>query len=453
MITLDRLLEDWMPRQRWFAGKGRQIEAVVAARAATLRRANPRLDLMLVTVDYAEGPPETYVVPVSVHSSPQEHLQHALLGTIERRGMVSWVYDGLADRDVTPVWTRMMADSQQIGAVSFQPEPGARIPRGMPGDVLIAEQSNSSLIYGEHAILKIFRKVEIGPNPDVEIHRALRPADNPHIAPLLGHVEADGPRTIAMLQAFLPVATDGWSLATASVRDLYTERDLRADEVGGDFAGEAQRLGAATASVHADLARLMPTEKAEPGWLVATAEGMLQRLAEAVEIVPELAAHAGALRRIYAQLREATIEHALQRIHGDLHLGQVLRTAQHWVLLDFEGEPARPLASRRQLDTPIRDLAGMLRSFDYAAHHLLLDEMNDPQLAFRAVEWSDRNREAFCDGYAEASGADPREHQLLLRAFEADKAVYEAVYEARHRPHWLQIPLAALHRLTTGATP
>jgi maltokinase len=177
---------------------------------------------------------------------------------------------------------------------------------------------------------------------------------------------------------------------------------------------------------------------------------MTARLEAAIEVVPQLAEHADALRAAYAAVADSTDTVIRQRVHGDLHLGQMLRTATGWIMLDFEGEPARPLAERRRLDSTMRDVAGMLRSFDYAARHMLVEQPGDPQRAYRAQEWADRNRAAFCEGYSAASGLDPCGDSPLLRAFEADKAVYECVYEARNRPHWLMIPLQSLTRLSAG---
>ncbi len=450
MSALNQLLLQWLPEQRWFSGKGRAMSTVdtVALRLDE----EPLVELYLVYVDYADGGKDTFVVPVSRHPRADEGLTAALIG--EADDDPRWVYDAMRDRAVTPLWLDLFAAGRQHDGLTFTLEPGASIPADLPGDIISTEQSNSSLVYGESAILKLFRRLEAGLNPDVEIHDALHAAKNPHVAPLLGYLiiagdesrdQEDG--TIAMLQTFLPSASDGWSLATASVRDLYAEGDLHPEEVGGDFAGESYRLGEATASVHMDLAAVLPTATLDPAELGGVAARMNARLDAALGVVADLLPHADGLRSRFADLAELAEPIPVQRVHGDFHLGQVLRTYRGWTILDFEGEPARPLAARRRLDSPLRDIAGMLRSYEYAAKRLLVEGHSDPQLDYRAKEWAARNRTAFCDGYAHAGGANPHEQPVLLRALEADKAVYEAVYEARNRPHWLPIPLASLTRL------
>jgi maltokinase len=233
------------------------------------------------------------------------------------------------------------------------------------------------------------------------------------------------------------------------VRDLMAEADLHAEEAGGDFAGEAERLGEAVAEVHADLAVAFGVREADADDLQVRAQAMRERLEQALPIVPALADVAEALRGIFDHVATLAGSVTMQRIHGDLHLGQALRTVHRWVLIDFEGEPMAAMSDRREFDSPLRDVAGMMRSFEYAGHHRVIEIGHDSQLSYRADEWSTRNRDAFCIGYASGAGADPRSHGVLLRAFEADKAVYEAVYEARNRPAWLPIPLASLTRLAT----
>jgi maltokinase len=446
-----RVLAEWVIRQRWYAGKSRQAE--LGARALATLATDPSLVQIWVVDAVFDTGVEHYQVPLVLRYDAVSALDHAYLGSVidqdEQRPVQ--IYDALHDKEVTGVWLQGFAREATVDGVRFQREVEPElIPLGQPSLVLTAEQSNTSLVYGDSAIMKVFRRLEPGINPDIEIHAALGRLGDRHVARLLGHagVQLQGEHwSLAMMQEFLKTATDGWQLATASVRDLMAEGDLHAEEAGGDFAAESNRLGASTAEVHADLATAFRSEMIGPDTLAARAAAMNLRLDRALLEVRELAEVEDGLRQAYSDFAAFDGPVRMQRVHGDLHLGQVLRTVQRWVVLDFEGEPAKAIADRQSLDSPLRDVAGMLRSFDYAARHQLIEVGATSQSEFRAQEWADRNRAAFCEGYAAAGGLDPADSEIVLRAFEADKAVYEAVYEARNRPHWLPIPLASLHRL------
>lgn len=229
--------------------------------------------------------------------------------------------------------------------------------------------------------------------------------------------------TLGVLQPYLRDASDGWALA------------LQALASGDDFTVQAHELGRAMAEVHLALAAAFPGSGHDDNG--STAAAMTERLNSVAHSVPALRPFVPGLQSAFGALATCDSGPPAQRVHGDLHLGQVLRAGREWFVIDFEGEPSRPLVERCAAQSPVRDIAGMLRSFDYAAR----------QRRPWRPEWARRCREAFCGGYAALAGWDPRKKHGLLRAYETDRAVYEVLYEARHRPDWLPVPMAAIERL------
>ncbi|SDN18524.1 maltokinase N-terminal cap-like domain-containing protein [Actinacidiphila guanduensis] len=454
--SLDPLLRGWLPRQRWFAGKGLPIGRFSLAAATELVPPGGALGPLgllhvLVDVEQPGRAPDCYQLLLGAHPLLPSALVRTALGPA-----VGGPYDGLTlyDAPHDPRLAAALLERLRLpgrtGPLRFSTEPNAQFPPGLTPRVSTAEQSNTSVVYGDTYILKLFRRVSPGANPDLELSRALARAGSRRVAEPAAWFEAvdvvcgaagqeDGPAegageptTLGVLQRFLPGSTDGWALALASVAE------------DGDFRAEAAALGAATAEVHQALAEALPVASLDGAAVQRMAAAMTRRLEDTAAEVPAVRPYASALRSAFDDLAELGAGRAgrvtVQRVHGDLHLGQTLRGPDgEWVLIDFEGEPARPLAERRRPAPPVQDVAGMLRSFDYAAHH----SGNGP--------WAAPHRDAFCTGYAAVAGTDPREHPVLIRAFETDKAVYEARYEARHRPAWLPIPLSALARLATSA--
>jgi maltokinase len=442
-ISLVGSLAAWLPGQRWFAGKGTPVTAVTIERDTPLLAGDPGLRHLLVRVTQA-GHSDRYQVLAGFRRELPGRLAHAVIGP---DGEGSTAYDGLHDPELTRVLLAAIVAGRVIGPLRFIPEPGARIDPGLESMVLTAEQSNTSLLFGEQAILKLFRRPAPGPNPDLELPRALTRLGSPHVAPLLGWIETDlagAPAVLGILASYLRATADGWSMAATSVRDLYAAGTERAAAAGGDFAGEASRLGTVTAEVHRDLAAAFGTEPLAPGALRELSGQMLARLAKTTAVVPELARYAGRLSAVFAHVASLDSPGQAQRIHGDYHLGQVLRTQTGWVVLDFEGEPEVPLEQRRARSLALRDVAGMLRSFDYAARSQLASRPPGERPVAAARDWVRRNTAAFCAGYARGGGTDPVRHAALLRALALDKAVYEVGYEARNRPGWLAVPLSAI---------
>ncbi|WP_215449076.1 phosphotransferase [Streptomyces sp. ATCC 21386] len=465
LTSLEPLLREWLPRQRWFAGKGRPVTgfSLVAAtellpvgtpaaggpqgsggsKAGLLHLLVRAHQPLVPSQGAATHPGDCYQLLLGVRETLPPRLAPALIGHVAEGPLAGrTVYEALHDPRLADVLLEALRTQARVGELRCGRDTRHDIPEGLVPRLATAEQSNSSLVYGDTFILKLFRRVVPGDNPDLELPLALSqegclrvPAPVAWMVADLGRPgdpgDPDGHHVLGVLQPFLHGAADGWELALSVLSK------------GEDFTAEARALGRATAEVHTALTTALPTVTMGRAQLQALVEGMTERLEAAAQAVPALRPYAPGLRTAFSALADLAAEGrtwTAQRIHGDLHLGQCLRAPSgEWSLIDFEGEPSKPLAERRMPQPVARDIAGMLRSFDYAAHSL------QPP----AADWATACRAAYCSGYADVSGVDPRTDPVLLRAYETDKAVYEVLYEARHRPDWLPVPLAAVRRLAT----
>jgi maltokinase len=442
-VALSAAIADLLPRQRWFAGGDRRFTLGEVRWLPLLVAPDRQLWSALSTTRHDDGETVTYQVLVGLRPAG-EGPAGEVIGTVDLAGTTWVATDPTSDADLTADLLAVVSGQSPAAGLAVQ---SSVAPERTPGRPLGVEQSNTSLVYGEDLILKLYRRLAPDPQPDVEVAEALTGVGSRVVAPALARAGTDR-YTLALLQPFFRTATEGWALALASARSCLAAGVLDPAEDGADFAADACRLGAVTAELHADLRRALPTRPATADDTAVTLAQLEERLAMGVAATPELAPFRDAIRSLYARVPEAASGTTLQRVHGDFHLGQVLRTDTGWVVLDFEGEPARPVDERRALMSPLRDVAGMLRSFDYASRHLLADSPDAESLAPVAEAWSERNRAAFCEGYGSVTGTDPRAEPELLTAFELDKAVYEVGYEARYRPSWLPIPLGGIARLT-----
>ncbi|GHH53471.1 maltokinase N-terminal cap-like domain-containing protein [Streptomyces candidus] len=451
LASLAPLLHEWLPRQRWFAGKGRPVDRFTLVSATELMplTGSPGLLHLLVRAHQpqtappsgsrgAPPPADCYQLLLGVRRSLPTSLASSLIGQVQDGPLSGHsVYEAMEDPRLATLLLERLRVPGPLGSLRFEKEPKADVQTGLAPRVLGLEQSNSSLVYGDTFILKIFRRLHPGANPDLELPLALAQEGCARVPEPVAWFEGANPDdpyepyTLGLLQPFLREAQDGWQLALRHLAD------------GRDFTDEAHALGRATAEVHTALAAALPTLSLGRPQTELLADQMTDRLDTAVQAVPALLPYAPGLRRAFDALRRLSSAGpavSAQRVHGDLHLGQALRNGDgEWSVIDFEGEPAKSITERRRPQPVVRDVAGMLRSFDYAAR------TNQPW----NPEWAQRCRAAYCEGYAAVSGTDPRTMPELLRAYETDKAVYEVLYEARHRPDWLAVPMAAVQRLAT----
>ncbi|MGC5167877.1 maltokinase N-terminal cap-like domain-containing protein [Luteimicrobium sp. DT211] len=456
-----RVLAPWLPAQRWYPVKG------VATRARLVRTVplGPGVASLLLDVSRApdDGAPPSAApapdaallhVPVVVEPAPPDGRTPpaSAVGSLESDGVTYVVHDGARHR---AFWAAVLAGARWedgAGPVAETDAPGG--PDLAGARVVAGEQSNTSVLLPQvagGAILKVLRTVASGPNPDLDVPRALARAGWHGVPRPLAWWSVDGGAPdappvelhLAILSELVPRADDGFELACA-----FAGR-------AASFAEQAAALGTLVAQLHAALRRAYGTGPVvDAGWLM---DDLRARALRAVGEAPVLARREPAIAAVHVRAETALAasgdRHALprlQRIHGDLHLGQVLHGADGWRVLDFEGEPLRPVVERTRADLALRDAAGMLRSFDYAA------------AVGRAhgTRWAADARDAFWHAYragggnpatSPAGGGGDGAQDDLLAALELDKALYEVVYEVRNRPDWVGIPLAGVDRILERA--
>jgi predicted trehalose synthase len=438
-VTDERELIDFVTSQRWFGSKTREVSHSSIVDRAILREDDPRLELLLVETRFDTGTHETYQL------------------LADDSGL-----DSLADPRQVRELVHMMRTNTKLpagdGVVEFASIEGfAGIGHELrEARAVGAEQSNTSIVFDEELILKVFRRLEAGINPELELLRFLTEHGYEHIARLDGWYAYTGrpmDATLGILQQFVS-GEDGWDRALATLEGGESER----------FLDSLHRLGEVTGRMHAVLGSdpddpaFAPEETSAESLslLTATVDEEIESIFMDLPLDnPELEPIRGRGEEVRERLRLLTnLGGAGQviRHHGDFHLGQTLWAEDDWVILDFEGEPARSLPERRRKRSPLRDVAGMLRSFAYAASAAPLQLGVDPPAG-----WEDRARAQFLDAYRKSvdqhlvpSGGSM---DRLLTVFELEKAVYELRYELNNRPDWVSIPVAGIARMLEEEVP
>lgn len=460
-MTFEQTLARWLPAQRWYPGQSEPEGDVTVLADTMLVSGEPALRHLVIGVP-AGREQACYQVLVGLRPDLPSSLRHAVIGPADD-GLTA--YDALHDPQLCALLLDAIAAEQTVGTVRFSREPGAVIESWPGSRVISTEQSNTSVVFGEAAILKVVRRIFTGVNPDLEMPAALAQLGSRRVPRPYGRIETELDGELAqlgVLSQYLAHAVNGRMLVIADLRNLYGQHgsygpdyqmspaaDSLAGRIlgssnGADFAHEAMALGRDTAELHRELATAFGSAPMPADELTALSVTLISKLDLATAEVPELAAHVAKLRAAYAALAATTRPVMLQRVHGDYHLAQTLRTDAGWVALDFEGEPTMPHALRRAPAPALRDVAQMLRSFDYEARLGLLGHPDATRLRGAADSWVVRCQAAFCAGYAQGGGMDPTADAPLLHALMLEKAVFEVVYEARHRPAWLAVPLEAI---------
>ena len=441
-IDLTRL-PDYLRAQRWFAGKAWPIKSVSVVDHANVDLPGERsFTLAVVEVLYELGHPDRYLLPV------EPGAEGVIRDAFEDLDVLRAIFSLIREKR-----TLSSASGTLVGEWLDTPEGLLALPSPVPVRRLQVEQSNTSVVFAERVILKVIRKLEAGINPEYEVGRFLATKTNFRATPtLLGALQSEGPAgaTLAVVHRYIPNVTDGWRYALEHFR--------RGPRLQPGFLGELRGLGQRLGELHHALASSTTEPAFTPEvlhqedvqrWSASIAGELGVTIAEASRQFPELENQRERLIEQAKRLAHVTPSGQKIRIHGDLHLGQVLRTEGDWLIFDFEGEPARSFAQRREKYSALRDVAGMLRSFDYAEATVQLEG----QAAGERVAPA---RQAFLEGYRTATrGAaflppDDATFHVMLDAFELEKMLYEVRYELQNRPDWVRIPVQALLRMEVG---
>jgi maltokinase len=421
----------WVSQQRWFPGKGLEV------RSSGIRHELPlgaSLSVLLVEFDYLTRPRELYQVPVLVRREPPKHegtaSAHAYIG-VGPDG--SHLYDAAKDPEGSSRLLRFMGSGATAGAVT-----GTTVEplEELTPEPITSEQSNTSVIFGNRYIMKTLRQLWPGRNPDLALTLALNAAGSSHSATTSAWMSAeiDGAEyTLVTVQRFLQGAQMGWPMVLASVQRALDDVPAASD----DFTQEAFGLGSATAQVHATLA-----ESLGVGRLGDDVEQVVARVERRWEVLslrlPQLAPYGDRVASLVSAFKADAHGLSTQRIHNDLHLAQVMRTDSTWVLIDFEGEPNSSIEDRNRLVPAWRDVACMLRSFDYGAFYLRPTSTEYSPAQARVDRWLSITRAAYLNGYTSVSGEPTHAEQVALRLYELEKALFEIDYEMTYRPTWLE---------------
>jgi maltose alpha-D-glucosyltransferase / alpha-amylase len=525
---LEALLPDYLRRCRWFGGKARTIQTVEIIEAVPVLHEAPLGYLTLLQVTYTDGEPETYILPLAwtteehatqILGSPAAICRLRLHSAAQDQAGV--LYDAMWDNRFTTTLLGLIARSRRLPGTSGEVRAAptrpfralvrsATVLEPMP---LKAEQSNTSVVYGDVFVLKLYRRLHEGVSPDLEVGRYLTETCNfRNIAPVAGALEwrrrNQEPMTLAMLQVFLPALGDAWRYTQDAVGRYFTEVQARQAEVGaasvpqqplltlvdepppsavegfiGPYLESARLLGQRTGELHVALAQASDNPNFAPEALTdfdrqglyqsmlgeasqtfRLLRGRLKTLPPAVQSEAQRVLECERdVRQRFRAIRDRRLTALCTRIHGDYHLGQVLYTGKDFIIIDFEGEPARPISVRRLKQSPLRDVAGMLRSFHYAVSTTLLEQTADirPEdlAAFApwARVWYLWVSATFLKAYCAVAGQGAflpqtrEECQMLLDAYLLEKALYELRYELNSRPDWVHVPLQGILDLVEAA--